>query len=74
MSVVRCPHCGTANRAGSNFCNSCGTELRAAEERAADERAAREQAAEDGAVRGESWAPGPDGAATTDPVVDLARP
>ncbi len=42
MSIVRCPHCGTANRAGSNFCNSCGTELRAAEERAADERAAQQ--------------------------------
>jgi len=38
MSIVRCPHCGTANRAGSNFCNSCGTELRAAEERAAERR------------------------------------
>ena len=31
MSIVRCPHCGTANRAGSNFCNSCGAELRARE-------------------------------------------
>ena len=28
MSIVRCPHCGTANRAGSNFCNGCGTDLR----------------------------------------------
>ncbi|MCC6454967.1 MAG: zinc ribbon domain-containing protein [Caldilineaceae bacterium] len=28
MSITRCPHCGTANRAGSNFCNGCGTELR----------------------------------------------
>lgn len=28
MSTVRCPHCGTANRAGSNFCNGCGTDLR----------------------------------------------
>jgi hypothetical protein len=28
MSIIRCPHCGTANRAGSNFCNSCGAELR----------------------------------------------
>jgi hypothetical protein len=27
MSILRCPHCGTANRIGSNFCNSCGTEL-----------------------------------------------
>jgi hypothetical protein len=25
---MRCPHCGTANRAGSNFCNGCGTDLR----------------------------------------------
>lgn len=29
MSTVRCPHCGTANRAGSNFCNNCGVDLRA---------------------------------------------
>lgn len=28
MSISRCPHCGTANRAGSNFCNGCGTDLR----------------------------------------------
>lgn len=29
MDFVRCPHCGTSNRAGSNFCNRCGTDLRA---------------------------------------------
>jgi len=29
MNTIHCPHCGTANRAGSNFCNRCGTELRA---------------------------------------------
>ena len=29
MASVRCPHCGTSNRAGSNFCNRCGTDLRA---------------------------------------------
>lgn len=28
MSVIRCPHCGTTNRAGSNFCNRCGADLR----------------------------------------------
>ena len=28
MSVQRCPHCGTANRVGANFCNGCGTDLR----------------------------------------------
>lgn len=28
MTTVRCPHCGTANRAGSNYCNNCGTDLR----------------------------------------------
>lgn len=28
MSVVHCPHCGTTNRAGSNFCNRCGANLR----------------------------------------------
>lgn len=28
-NIVRCSHCGTANRAGSNFCNRCGTDLRA---------------------------------------------
>lgn len=28
MSITRCPHCGTANRDGSNFCNGCGTDLR----------------------------------------------
>ncbi len=28
-AIVYCPHCGTANRAGSRFCNRCGTELAA---------------------------------------------
>jgi hypothetical protein len=28
VSVIRCTHCGTTNRAGSNFCNRCGTDLR----------------------------------------------
>ncbi len=28
MNVLRCSHCGTTNRAGSNFCNRCGTDLR----------------------------------------------
>ncbi len=28
MAIIRCPHCGTANREGSNFCNSCGAVLR----------------------------------------------
>lgn len=32
MSVIRCAHCGTTNRAGSNFCNRCGTALRNPEE------------------------------------------
>lgn len=27
MSIQRCPHCGTANRAGSNYCNNCGAHL-----------------------------------------------
>lgn len=27
MSIQRCPHCGTANRAGSNYCNNCGANL-----------------------------------------------
>lgn len=27
MSVILCPHCGTSNRAGSNFCNRCGANL-----------------------------------------------
>ena len=27
MAIIRCPHCGTANREGSNFCNRCGVEL-----------------------------------------------
>ena len=60
MSVVRCPHCGTANRAGSNFCNSCGTELRAAEERAADERAVEPRRQEEETAA----EPGPPPAAT----------
>jgi len=29
MSLIRCPHCGTTNRSGSNFCNRCGVDLRA---------------------------------------------
>ena len=28
MSTLTCPHCGTTNRSGSNFCNKCGTDLR----------------------------------------------
>ncbi len=28
MASLTCPHCGTANRIGSNFCNKCGTDLR----------------------------------------------
>jgi hypothetical protein len=28
MTTIRCPHCGTTNRAGSNYCNQCGAELR----------------------------------------------
>jgi hypothetical protein len=28
MSALRCPHCGTINRVGANFCNGCGTDLR----------------------------------------------
>lgn len=31
MNTIRCPHCGITNRAGSNFCNRCGTDLRAGE-------------------------------------------
>lgn len=37
MAIIRCPHCGTANRAGSNFCNRCGTNLREDEERPPDQ-------------------------------------
>jgi hypothetical protein len=28
MATILCPHCGTANRTGSNFCNRCGASLR----------------------------------------------
>ena len=28
MPLIACPHCGTSNRDGSNFCNNCGTDLR----------------------------------------------
>ena len=31
MATLICPHCGMANRAGANFCNNCGTDLRAEE-------------------------------------------
>ena len=30
-----CPHCGTNNRTGSNFCNNCGTDLRDGDESSA---------------------------------------
>lgn len=33
MAVARCPHCGTTNRAGSNYCNKCGVDLNAPEAR-----------------------------------------
>lgn len=29
MTTIRCPHCGTANRSGSNYCNNCGAFFRA---------------------------------------------
>jgi len=32
MSPILCPHCGTANRAGSYFCNRCGANLRGEQE------------------------------------------
>lgn len=28
MAAILCPHCGTPNRTGSNFCNRCGADLR----------------------------------------------
>jgi hypothetical protein len=28
MMITRCPHCGTANRVRSNYCNNCGADLR----------------------------------------------
>ncbi len=31
MATIICPHCGTANRAGANFCNGCGTNLQTEE-------------------------------------------
>ncbi|MCE7985906.1 MAG: zinc-ribbon domain-containing protein [Caldilinea sp. CFX5] len=31
MNVILCPHCGTSNRAGSNFCNRCGANLQSDE-------------------------------------------
>lgn len=31
MNVIHCPHCGTTNRAGSNFCNRCGAHLQSDE-------------------------------------------
>lgn len=31
MNVIHCPHCGTTNRAGSNFCNRCGANLQSDE-------------------------------------------
>lgn len=34
MNVIHCPHCGTTNRAGSNFCNRCGANLRSEEPQA----------------------------------------
>lgn len=33
MSVILCPHCGTSNRAGSNFCNRCGANLQSDDQR-----------------------------------------
>ena len=32
MSVILCQHCGTSNRAGSNFCNRCGANLQSDEQ------------------------------------------
>lgn len=34
MNVVHCPHCGTINRIGSNFCNRCGANLQGDEQSA----------------------------------------
>jgi len=43
MSVILCPHCGTSNRAGSNFCNRCGANLQSDERREDQGAAPREQ-------------------------------
>jgi len=48
MMPIRCPHCGTANRSGSNFCNSCGTELRTTETKPSAGSAALPDAARPG--------------------------
>lgn len=42
MSVILCPHCGTSNRAGSNFCNRCGANLQSDEQRDDQDTAPRE--------------------------------
>lgn len=39
MPIILCPHCGTANRVGSNFCNRCGADLRDEEPRYAPDEA-----------------------------------
>lgn len=39
MPIILCPHCGTANRVGSNFCNRCGADLRGEELRYAPDEA-----------------------------------
>lgn len=49
MSVIHCPHCGTTNRAGSNFCNRCGANLRSEEPQ-------EEANAQPGAAAGETGA------------------
>lgn len=46
MNVIHCPHCGTTNRAGSNFCNRCGASLRS-EEQPQDPTAQPEEARSD---------------------------
>jgi hypothetical protein len=53
MNVIHCPHCGTTNRAGSNFCNRCGANLRGDDVR---ESASTAAAADTPPVEG-AWPP-----------------
>lgn len=55
MNVSLCPHCGTTNRAGSNFCNRCGANLQSDDRR--EERPAESQ--ESGGAAYEEAPPSP---------------
>lgn len=75
MSILRCSHCGTANREGSNFCNRCGTALHEQAEQQPEDLPSTAQALptdleESHAELGEEWSRATDPQGQSEPDLD----